>query len=515
MIVVVFAVVAIDSGRLWYAKRHLQQVADIAAMSAARTIGCAVPSNASLAASAQAAAAANGYTGNLASAPNSVTYGEVKTGNAGVRGFGAAGGGGSRAVKVVATQAVPTSLVAPLLYAGNTVLQAEATAVANQPSAAFTVGSVTAKLNDGVLNSLFTALIGAPVNLTLAGYQGLAQASLSVLDLIHAGLTAGSVDEVLNTDIDLANLLSLTANAINQNNTADAAAQLAGNQLIAAVVPGTMVRLGDILALDTANGEAALDSRVNALDLVTASLMLANKNHAIALNAGVPLLGLKVFLTVIEPPQLAAGFAGQRADGSYCTEAKSAQVRLKIEADPLALLSLTDLALSVEVGYASGGLDDIVVGPGSTEVDIATTAGIARVKLTDKAGTGPAKVKLLGLLTLATASANVDLSVPQNDLVYDVAHPVDQSLPQSQSVDTPLGAALVNALQTPGVIDVRLLGLPLGGGVQALLNILLPVLNPLLTGLIDPLLSALGLQLGVGEVTLLDVQGGGPGLLVI
>lgn len=520
MLVVLFAVVVIDGGRLWYAKRHLQQVADVTAMSAANaaSLDCGEATGSEILNRAQATAAANGYAGNLATLPNAVILGEVRTDTVSkMRRFAAPHASGTRAIRVVVTEDIPTSLIAPLLFAGDTRLVAEATAVANLPTAAFTAASTVANLDDGVLNNLFRALLGAPVNLSLAGFQGLANASLSVLDLVRAGLTVGTVDQVLDTTVDVANLLSLVANAINANGTANAQAVLAGQTLASVAVPGVGIRLGDIIKLDTATNQAGLDAKINALDLVTASLMLANKNNAVALNAGV--LGINVSLTVIEPPQLAVGFAGKRSNGTYCTEAKTAQVKLNIVADKGILPALLDLGLELQVGKAQGGLEAIRVSDSDAEVDIATSSGIASLKLTGKDGTGKAAVNLLGLLPIISLSANVDLSTPQADLCQLVVNrPVTPaSFPEAcPTTTTPLGGAIVSALSTPGVVDIDLLGLiPLGGLLQGLLDVLLPVLQPVLTGLIDPLLAALGLQLGLGEVTLQGLEAGGGGLLVI
>ena len=69
---------AVDTGRLWMQQRKLQSIADIASMEAARFIGCNADTGNVLSA-AQAAAARNGYSGQLSQNPNAVELGSVTT----------------------------------------------------------------------------------------------------------------------------------------------------------------------------------------------------------------------------------------------------------------------------------------------------------------------------------------------------------------------------------------------------------------------------------------------------
>ena len=107
LMAVLFTALVVDTGRLWMQHRHLQTVADIASIQAARGLGCGVVL-ADVVQAAQTAAVANGYTGNLANSPNIVDIVNVST-VSGIRQFTT---GGTEAVRVYATREVPASLVA-------------------------------------------------------------------------------------------------------------------------------------------------------------------------------------------------------------------------------------------------------------------------------------------------------------------------------------------------------------------------------------------------------------------
>jgi uncharacterized membrane protein len=117
-------------------------------------------------------------------------------------------------------------------------------------------------------------------------------------------------------------------------------------------------------------------------------------------------------------------------------------------------------------------------------------------------------------------------------LTYDVATPVTGHLPATQSIASPVGSSLANALSsTPNAITLDpdlsvlgVLGFLLEGVAKGIVNDLLgplinTVLSPLLSGigtqLLDPLLKLLGIQLGGLDVTLEGLQYTGGSQLVI
>jgi uncharacterized membrane protein len=310
----------------------------------------------------------------------------------------------------------------------------------------------------------------------------------------------------------------LTANALNQDNTLGVDLS-AINQIASIAVPGVAIRLGDILSLGTATEQAGLDAKINALDLVTASLMLANKNNVLALDAsvhGVTGAG-GITLRVIEPPQLAVGVAAERADGSACTVARTAQVRLNVPLD-INVLGLLQVkaGVAVEVAQASAELKTIQLGFEQSDVVIDAQPGIASVRVSGPLGTDPLLVKALGITLLEILPYDIPLQNPTPDeMLFEVDHPIvsGEDIGQSQTVSNQVGASIENALA--GDLDLRLLGINLGVLLTPVLQLVGVLVGNIVAAVVDPLLQLLGVQVGTATVTLHHLNATPGGQLVI
>ncbi len=505
---ILFTALVVDSGRLWMQQRRLQSIADMAAIHASRHLGC----NANLQnviQMAQQAAVNNGFGGQLSANPNQVLLGRVDTVQ-GVRQFTA--DGSSEAVYVRTTDEVPRSLIAGGLIGGTMTLRAEAVSVSDPPLAAFGAGSFTASLNTEqsvLLNGLLGGMLGSSLNLDVISYRGIAGTSITLQDMLAVSGQVGTVDELLDTNMQVGELLELFANAAGQDGAADVQAIAAMQTIASLAVSNANVRLGDVLAVTTPDTNAAATVGLNALSLITTAAMIANGTNAINLPLAVnvpPIASINVQLTVIEPPQIAVGPAA--GDGDMCTEVRTAQIRMRAGVLVDVLLARVDLALNVEVAQGSAGLRSIQQNDGQTEVEIEATPGIAALTLTNNAGNPPATISLLGI-TIARIGLNLPIQPPNAQaLEYSVAHPVVDNLPQMQSIDSPLGSSLENALAQPNALDVTLLGLGLNLGLVN--NVVSTIVGPLLSEigrvLLDPLLDLLGIRIGGLDVTLHDVQ---------
>lgn len=530
-----FTALAVDAGRLWMERRQLQSIADLAALEAAGTIGCAA-NLADVQAAAQAAAVRNGYGDNLTQAPNRVEIGKLKT-VGGERQFIA--GAAPEAVHVVATESVPASMLLGGLIGNRVRITAEATARAEPAQATFGAGSyllrVSATGKDAnLLNLLLGGLLGSSLSLDVASYQGLANANVTLLQLLQVNATVGSVEELLNANLTIREVIDMTRGAVILHDSGLSTVVGALDSLLMNTVNALDLRLGDVLNVATPVTDAAANLDLNVLDLITATLMVANKNNAISLPLGINIPGLvnlSADINIIQPPQIAVGPAGRDADGNWCTEAKTAQIDVGVTSFINVLgLATVDLKLGVEVAQGSAHLKTLVTQPGSAQAVIGATPGVASVVLTNQAGTGPASVSLLfGLLELARIGINLPIQ-PGNatDLNYDVTTPLADKLPITQSVSSSLGDSLENALKSPDALDVELLVIPglgsllklLGIDLDAILDAVLnSVLSPLLgmigEVLLDPLLRLLGIQLGGLDVTLHDIKYKGGAQLVI
>lgn len=512
MLAIVFTALAVDSGRLWMQQRKLQSIADIAAMSASRQVGCSASAG-NVTTAAQTAAANNGFAGQLAQSPNQIALGSVAT-NGGLRVF--SDDSSNEAVFVRATQEVPSSLVAGGLFGNTITLSAEAVSLSNSPIAAFSAGSFAASLNSedsALLNGLLSGMLGSPVNLSALSYEGIAATQITLQDMLAVSGGIGTVDELLDADMQIADLLEIFANAAGENAAADLQAVSDMGTIAGATVQNASVSLGDLLAVTTPDSDAAATAGLNALSLIMAAAVIANGENAIALPlaVNVPLIGssINAQVTFIEPPQIAIGPAA--GDGEICTLVRTAQVRAYVGllAD-IPLLARIDLALALEVAQGSAGLRSITQEGGHSEVRIEATPGIASLDLTNNAGTGPARISTLHLPPLLPGIpiADIELDLPvqpaaMQALDFTVDHPVDEHLPQTQTVSSPLGGSLENALSDSGALDVTILSaLNLGLVNDVVATVVTPLLGEIGRVLLDPLLKLLGIQVGGLDVTL-------------
>ncbi len=545
---VLFTAVAVDTGRLMLEQRHLQSVADMAALDASSQAGSCGDGELSTAqAAAQASAARNGHpVGGVRTL--AVALGNAAPGADGVRVFAASPSATATSVQVTAGNTVPASLFAGGLLGGQATLRAGAVA-RRQVAAGFSAGSGLVSLDtqkSAILNSLLGGVLGSTVALNLVSYQGIAAAKVKLADLVDAATGIGTVDELLKADLSLSELLQIYADALNANTAANAEAIAAMQTLINANISNLSAKLGDILAVTTDGPEKAASASVNLLDLITTSALVANGQNALTLSPGLTLLGLHVntVLKVIEPPQIAIGPPGMDEDGEWRTQMKTAQVRLNaaVQGGPsIALDVAVDLALKVEVAQGRAWLKSIQCRnqeDSSSTVTIGARPGIASIALAKatnpSASAAAIRVKLLGI---PVADVEVGLDLPleppgETDLEYRVN--ADNPLPQLQTASSSVGGSLGNGLGgLADSLELRVIPLSLtsldrlllGPLLNALLGSLVgdllgQLLSPLLTQLsatvLDPLLHLLGIEVGKLDVQLfeLDIDGQRPELLV-
>ncbi len=544
----------IDTGRLYFEQRKLQRVADMAALEAAAQGGMCGAPNADLGAFALSSAARNGFVpgpgDSLEATLGTVNFDGLYGGADSHRVF-VAGGDMADAVEIQAMHEVPASLilnVASLFKENPTQIELHARAVARRPAmAGLSAGTELANLDSSqsvLLNNLLNALLGSNLSLKAVGYQGLANANVSLLALADnlrvAGVNveAGSVDSLLGTQATLAQLLGATVNAIDPSQVLGLDTSLLRSQLITGGIKQASVKLGSILTVVAPDSvrDQALQGQVNALDLVTALAMLANKQHAVTLGTDINiggLLGATVKLWIVEPPQIAFGYPGKNSNGQWRTQVHTAALRTSVEA-VAGIPGILDvnLGLAVDVAQGTAALDTIECGGVGKPVNVSVSAlpGIAQLQLGTYADpqsgvVSPISVKVFsGLVQLDVSAASVVGGTTAATLRYEVTKPSD--LPtEDKSADSSLGSSLDNALATLassikvtptilGLDPLGLIGATLGGLVSSLLTLLKPAISALGHVVLDPLLHLLGVSLGVIDVRLIDLQTGGAELLI-
>ena len=518
LLAVLFAALALDTGRLFLEQRRLQNTADLSALSAARFACGGVPDLAAATAQANAAAAANGHAGDL--------------------GVDFAPAGDDSAARVTASGEYPTSLLAGGVIPGTTRLRATAAAV-QRSVAGISAGSFLARLDPAGLNPLLSGLLGSNVNLGLADYQGIAAANLTLLDLIQAHGAVATVNDLLALQMNVGAFFDLMATALDNKGKADAAGDL--RNLAAGASDALVLTLGDLLKVTADDPETSAEAEVNALDLLMLTAEIANGQNAIAIPAaGVAIPGVAnigVNLWLIQPPQIAIGPAGRDENGNWKTQVQTAQVRLGVNLAltpvPLGIpgiltIQLANLQLAVDAAQTTAWLESIgCPSPGNPDgsATMGSQPGILNMAIgnLDANGqvTGPANVAAVQLLgglggpaVTVGASANASLeSNPQST-------PFEGPFPQTETVDTPPDEALTNALAdlansldlqvTVGTLNLMLLNQVIG--------LLRPVLTPIITllgdALLTPLLDALGVSVGGADLSVFTIRVDRPALVL-
>ena len=326
----------VEIGYLYWAKRDVQKIADLSALAGAQRLDLCTANRADNAAARSNALTANRFPGTL-----QVSCGVWNPGHASADHFIGTAPVPVNAVKVIAERPV-------LPFFGQTrglpQVRAQAVATRAPPLAVFSVGSQLLRVNGNTPLGGVLKLVGVDLDqTTLLGYDGLAQAKITPGGLLQAlgipvdaNISVGDFNALLAAHkVSLGQLLDATASVLNQSGVAhvdlralkDAlAAKLDINQLnlqLGSNAAGSGL-FGSIVAPD-GPASAALQAEVNALDLITTSISIANGGRGVAVN-NLSILGLVQAQTaVIEPPSIAIGGAGARA--------YNAQVRVKVDID--------------------------------------------------------------------------------------------------------------------------------------------------------------------------------------
>jgi uncharacterized membrane protein len=585
---------AIETGRLYGAHRQLQKAATLAALDAARVVsgcGSSSPTQTLLDTRVTSSLASNGYgsTGGVTAFNEAGTIQTLTTNGVAQRSLLPGSMSTAKAVRVTLSAPFPAQII-PLFTPGGT-MKVSATAT-QQVQGSLSVGTGLASLNNGLANSLLSALLGGNINLSALDYQGIAQTNVT-LGQLQTALGVQDLSDPTSLQITktpssilngLASALTGTANAqviaalqnLSGNTTNNGPINLSGIlQPIGSIASNVPVaNLGDVL-LDLATATRANSGGgATPIELKNLSLSIAG-------------VTLKVYLNVIQPPQ----YSGLGRPGA--TSATSSQIKLMLRLQISTVSSLinsvsgllsllasiqvdpVNLGIDLNVAQATGYLDrvdcpSIAVNGGSPTAYLSAKTGVATVSIGTYTGTPAPTTPLtsgaitgLRISSLLLGSVAYNVNIPTivsatvgDNTVRPLPLPVTNfskmtgipagfspvyiaagspfatpttpvaANPQTVSSGSLLSSALSTLLtslnlrldQTSG--SSGLLGL-LGTTLQLVTNSLVPaiqaLLTPILTGvgslvdaIINPLLQALGLQVGSATVFMDLVTSGQP-----
>ncbi|MFP8966830.1 pilus assembly protein TadG-related protein [Pokkaliibacter sp. CJK22405] len=539
------AALAIDTGRLYFAKRQLQTQADLAALSMSRSI-CyidGINNRAALEQKARNNLAANGFDGTATFA-----YGSAYIDNNHWL-LDTTSTMDQSAARVSLTRTLPASLLAGGLIGDDIQLTANST-VQKRLGISYSLGSGV--LDADLTNSLLSGLIGG--NLSLLSYDGLVDTGVNLGQLLGVlgdntgvDLSLANIDSILSTNISALDLADAMINVLGSNDENAVAVSLL-NQVVASGSLGDLdLALGDIISLSTQAGEpadalarAVLETDINAFDLLLATLLAANQSNAISLTGlGVDLglVGVEVVMDVIEPPQYKIGYYPARAGDEFATTVKTAQVNTTVKATLLpgglnlgiVSLNASSIGVHVEAGAATAQLLDV---DGCTlasgiDMDFSVQPSLATVSIGDGDDpTQPVSISATALSALGVSvpievNISADVDVTPADPVEGTLTLMNQPLPYTERITAPLGDSISGALSTLDLeLSVDLLGSGLlssviSSVVSTLTSGLLPLVGTLIgslvSGIVDPLLGVLGISTSYADLTILSVdvdQGG-------
>ncbi|MBB4095496.1 pilus assembly protein TadG-related protein [Brucella pecoris] len=412
---------------------------------------------------------------------------------------------------------------------------------ATKAEAAFSIGSRLLSLNtdQSVLNGLLGGLLGTTLNLKLVDYNALAATDINLLGFLDklapkVGLTAGTYDQLLNTDVSVGMLANVLAEVVTNNPTAKAALGILGKDAVALATKlpvGKLLGLGSLANASIGSG-AGYNITANVLQLVSAAVMIGGK-HQVKIDKGlnVPgLLGVTLEVLVGEPP-LNTPFFRVGAAGSFV---RTAQIRLQLGISVggqsgnkllgVELLNL-NLPLAVDIASGEGELKSISCpsGPVSANVTIAAKPGIVGIYLGDvsffddlnrkpsvrKTSIADVQPYVLGIpfgkLIGLDAKAEVNLGAKTTLLPFNYNDIQNKRIKTAYSND--LVSSLSSSLLKNIDIDLNLLDiikLPLGDLV-GLIGVLLTPLAPLIDNLLFGILDLLGVKLGEADVQVTGV----------
>ncbi len=532
--IVGFAAVSVDLGSVYLTTRHLQGVADLAAMAAARDL-----TNAE--AAAQATVADNAFSQSVSAEVVTGQYVDDPNTPAGQR-F-TAGGVSPTAAQVTLTTQSP--LYFGQLLTGKSSIAVSRTATAAQAQfASFQIGSGLASLQGGIANALLSGLTGSTVSLSVMDYNALAGADVDLFQYMSAlrtrlSLQTASFSQVLAANVSTGTALSALADVLTSHGATQAAA--AANALAQAAGSNTPANLSNLLNLgpygaqDHVSPGSGTAISIAALDLADAELSAAEGGRQVQLNLGATIPGVTHTTAYLAIGQRASNSPWITIDDAGAVTVRTAQARLYLDSQvapasgllaPLGV-SVIDAPVYVELAQAEAKLSTLTCGatPSFNAVTLSVAPSVGQITLgsvntstlnnfTQAETISPATLLNL-LLIKATATATVNLGgqtwQPVSFSGADIAAGTVKTVQTSN-----IAQASVASLFSTASIGVQLdgLGLLIGAGpATSLLQSTLTTVAAPLDQLIAGLTAVLGVKLGEADVKINGVRCKGAALV--
>ena len=500
LMIAVICLATIDIGNVFWQKRELQKIADLAALAGASgplSTFCD-PSESS---AARVSATSNGLlAGTLFSANVGKWTPSAVSGSSDGFSLTDKNSKEANACKVSAKKVVPFLFI--FSFKDNLARSVDATAIAKQlpQLAKITIRSTLLNIdtNESILEPLLNGLLGSAVKIDAVGWKGLAGSDIDLLryiNLLSTNLKVGNYEELLKTDVSVEFLLKAMIDLLEQESTAHTQILVLENLLSAVKVKPVTVKLAELLNLSTGLSDAALKTGLNALDLASALVFLSNSKNAVDANITVPsllsIVDAKINIRVIEPPQWAIG-----NPASDSIIAKTSQVRLGIvtNANLLGLAELK-LMLFVDVGSGSANVEGFSCASPNKELRIGVASGALNLYTGKPYTRENTELKIIGVPVPIVLNLKVEKRIPSqkySPVPSLNAEPMWRNFDLQENLGSLLLAGIVETV-------VNFLE-PLEFLLKPVLTLVLSPLGALLDAVLGPLLGLLGVKLGQVDV---------------
>lgn len=555
----VILLATIDIGYLFFQKREMQKVADMAALAGTQQLSrvsndqCA----SAFAVARGSALTGQGFTGTLTISCGrwdptiaGATHFQVYT-----NGVTPNGAPAPTAVSVLTSRSFRSFFGAWV----SRDITALAIATADAPIAVFSVGSRLLRINGGVVPGILSRL-GVDISGTsLASYNGLANVSVTPGGLLRQlGFQIPVTADVATIEqAVMANVGGCSNGACPLETLLGAVSTVAGQQNLVSALGLSVTQLalpvrllsdatgrGGVFALvNTASGQAALTADVNALELLTAMIGVANGHRFADVPLGVSVPGVlnsQIKVGIVEPPSIGIGGVGARAFTSQVRLFSRIQAPAPPASAALSNLLSVDLPMAIDVVNGQGTITAMCNGRDASgnqtatiavnapilqacigNIDAATTfstttscdVGLQNKQLFSFLG-GALSINDRIVLTALNTSGSVTLSKGQTATVGNNNLPIGTTVTNlTNAVLVTLLGKLLNNKQGP-VTDNTLATYLLNadsGVLQTTLNTLkgsLSSLQTFINSLSTDVTTIAGGSLGSGVVSLLNSVGG-------
>lgn len=364
-------------------------------------------------------------------------------------------------------------------------------------------------------------MLGAGVNLSAVGYNGLAAGSVS-LGAVWTQLGLGTTDQIMNSQVNYRNFLNAMATVLNnQGDPSSVTAASYLGTLSAQVNSSTNFKFGDMLEVVSGDPTQAAGAKLDVLQMVGMAASVANGSNLLNMTLPITIPGVTTTtmkLGLIEKPKIATGPARKDASGNWVTKAHTGQVRLQLDLTLTQRLTVllsqgtVHLPVYLEAAGATGELTNIrcAIPHTNSDITVRTTTQPVTAKVgtatdpsltsTGVATVNPGQIVSMAGLVNVTGTATATMASGVQDLIIRLLQTLTAG---SSSVS--LAGQLVSSL----ALQVQVLGLGINATTVAnnTLAILNPVLSVLDSSLLTPLkraLGSLGIAIGGADVTNLD-----------